>query len=203
MILGAGPAARADSGLPPEIVGGFTRTVQPLLINKCGQGACHGGPAATAFRLRRIPGGRSPDRPTTLDNLAAFLAAVGPDRDPAPLVTSLAARHPVSAGRNALTATPLTARERISLEHWLVAVRAVEVPGSRHVADSAVVPASATVPATPGAAPQPNRFQALLDAAANPPEFPPPQEPQGVIRMDELPADAPPPPPPADEPDRR
>jgi len=198
----AGQLAHGESGLPPEIIAGFTRAVQPLLINKCGQGACHGGTAATTFHLLRIPGGRSPDRPTTLENLAAFLAAVGPDRDPAPLVQSLATRHPESAARNALTAAPLTARERFALEHWLTTVRAVEAARPRHVADPAVIPASAMLPAGRPQPPLPNRFQVLLDTAANPPVFPPPQEPRGVIRLDDPPGDAPPPAPPLDEPDR-
>jgi len=197
----AGQVAHGDTGLPPEIVANFTRAVQPLLINKCAQGACHGGTAATTFHLRRIPGGRSPDRPTTLENLAAFLEVVGPDRDPAPLVKSLATRHPASATRNSRTAAPLTARERITLEHWLVGVRAAEAARPGHVADPAVIPASAMLPAGPPPS-RPNRFQDLLDAAANPPQFPPPQEPQGVIRLDDPPGDAPPPAPPPDEPAR-
>jgi hypothetical protein len=40
-----------------------------------------------------------------------------------------------------------------------------------------VTPAAATVEP----APQTNRFRALLDAAANPPELPPPQEAPGII----------------------
>lgn len=193
--------ARGDAGLPPEIVSGFTRAVQPLLINKCGQGACHGGPTSTAFRLRRLPGGRSPDRLTTLENLDAFLGLVGPSRDPTSLVHTLAVRHPASGGRQALSATPLTARERATLEDWLTAVLAAETPRSRHVADPAVIPATAIVPvpAPPRAPARPNRFQALLDAAAHPPEFPAPQQPQGVIRFDDpASAEVPPPPPPDD-----
>jgi hypothetical protein len=54
--------------------------------------------------------------------------------------------------------------------------------------DYAVQPAAATVPAAPAPPPAPNRFKALLDTAANPPEFPPPEEPKGVI----FPKDAPP-----------
>ena len=36
----------------------------------------------------------------------------------------------------------------------------------------------------PTAAVRPNRFRALLDAAANPPPLPPPQEPQGILLRD-------------------
>lgn len=186
----AAGSARGDTGLPPPVVAQFTRTVQPLLLNKCGQGACHGGPQATPvpWKLVRLPGGRSPDRTTTLANLAALLAVVGPDRDPQPLVTSLAARHPPDAPPGSLVASPLTARERRTLETWLAGVRSAEAGARRPLVDPAVVPAGfsepgagiARVPPT-DSVPRPNRFQALLDAAANPPELPPPQEPQGII----------------------
>jgi hypothetical protein len=186
--------AHGDAGLPPPVVAQFTRSVQPLLLNKCAQGACHGGTAPMPkspettpgpWRIVRLPGGRSPDRVTTLANLAAFLTAVGPDRDPQPLVKSLAARHPPAAAHNMLVASPLTARERITLETWLAAVQGAEVLGRGAVVDAAVVPAEyveeaeGVVPTH--AAPRPNRFQVLLDTAANPPELPPPQEPQGII----------------------
>jgi hypothetical protein len=52
--------------------------------------------------------------------------------------------------------------------------------------DDAVQPAAATAPAAPPTAQ--NHFKALLDTATNPPEFPPPEEPQGVI----FPKDVPP-----------
>jgi len=192
--------ARADAGLPPPIVAQFTRSVQPLLLNKCAQGACHGGvtpvpesPTATPvpWRIVRLPGGRSPDRATTLTNLAAFLTVVGPDRDPQPLVKSLATRHPPTAPPNALVARPLTARERLTLEMWLAGVQGAEAMGRGQFVDPAVTPAGYVEEAGPGlptqAVPRPNRLQALLDTAANPPELPPPQEPQGIIFKKDVP----------------
>lgn len=168
------PAAAAD--LPPPVVAKFTRHVQPLLLNKCAAGACHGGPSAPALKLHRGFGGASLDRETTLANLDSFLAAVGPDRDPRGLVAMLAVRHPASAGTRGTIAAPLSPRERITLESWLEAVRTTEPPRRF---DPAVTPAAASV-VEPAAA-QPNRLRALLDAAANPPQLPPPQEPQGII----------------------
>ena len=91
-------------------------------------------------------------------------------------MASLAVRHPATAAKGAITAAPLSARERLTLEQWLAAVRSVEPP--RHF-DPAVTPVAATV-AEPTAT-KPNRFRELLDTAANPPQLPPPQEPQGVI----------------------
>ena len=168
------PATAAD--LPPPLVAKFTRHVQPLLLNKCAAGACHGGPAAAPPRLQRGFGGGSLDRTTTLANLESFLAAVGVDRDPQQLVAALAVRHPATAAKGAIVAAPLSARERLTLEQWLAAVRVVEPPRRF---DPAVTPATATV-AEPSAA-KPNRFRELLDTAANPPQLPPPQQPQGVI----------------------
>lgn len=168
------PAAAAE--LPPPLVAKFTRHVQPLLLNKCAAGACHGGAAAPAPKLQRGFGGASLDRTTTLENLASFLAAVGPDRDPRGLVATLAVRHPASAGTRGTVAAPLSSRERITLETWLEAVRSFEPPRRF---DPAVTPAAHT--AAEPAPPRPNRLRDLLDAAANPPQLPPPQEPQGVI----------------------
>jgi hypothetical protein len=170
--------ARGDTGLPPPLVAQFTRGVQPLLLNKCAQGACHGGPRATAvpWRVVRLPGGRSPDRVTTLANLTAFLAVVGTDRDLQPLVTSLATRHPAAAPPGTLVASPLTARERLTLESWLAGVQAADAASGGAFVGQAVVPAGFVE-----SAPRPNRLRTLLDAAANPPELPPPQEPQGII----------------------
>lgn len=162
--------------MPPHLVAKFTRHVQPLLLNKCAAGACHGGPASPALQLRRGYGNANLDRTTTLANLAAFLEAVGPDRDPQRLVATLSIKHPKSAGRNGLVASPLSAQERTTLEGWLAAVRAADRPG---MFDPAFTPASATVAEPTN--PKPNRLRDLLDAAANPPQLPPPQEPQGII----------------------
>jgi hypothetical protein len=176
-ILACGVILPADAAeLPPPLVAKFTRHVQPLLLNKCAAGACHGGPAAAAPRLQRGFGGGSLDRTTTLANLESFLAAVGPERDPRQLVAALAVRHPATAAKGAIVAAPLSARERLTLEQWLAAVRVVEPPRRF---DPAVTPVATTV-AEPSAA-KPNRFRELLDTAANPPQLPPPQQPQGVI----------------------
>jgi len=176
-ILGCGvslPVAVAE--LPPPLVAKFTRHVQPLLLNKCAAGACHGGPAAAAPRLQRGFGGGSLDRTTTLANLESFLEAIGPNREPQQLVAALAVRHPATAAKGAIVAAPLSARERLTLEQWLAAVRASEPPRRF---DPAVTPVAATVDEPITA--KPNRFRDLLDTAANPPQLPPPQEPQGLI----------------------
>lgn len=168
-LLAALPATAHD--LPPELVARFTRQVQPLILNRCAAGACHGGPAAHAPRFSRGEAAAAVDRRITLANIDTLLDTLGPDRDARPLLLLLASRHPSAAGRRAPTAEALAPAQRAALESWLAAVRASERQRDPHV-----VPAAAAV-----ATPAPNPFRDLLDAAANPPQLPPPQEPQGVI----------------------
>jgi hypothetical protein len=93
------PPSRGDldrlvSGLPPDSVERFTQTVQPLLVNSCSTGACHGPASQSEFRLLRIPSSRSASRRTTQRNLRSVLAWVDRD-DPAAskLLTVLAKPH--------------------------------------------------------------------------------------------------------------
>jgi hypothetical protein len=171
--LAAPEPAATVAALPPELVADFTRRVQPLVLNRCAAGACHGGPENPEPRFIRpdIRGGI--DRRSTQANLQALLAAVGPDRTGTKLAALLAAGHPAKPASPQLVAAPLSPQERINLERWLSGVRLTE----RVIADPAVRQASATEPVGPPA----NRFKAMLEAAANPPVFPEPAEPQGVI----------------------
>lgn len=178
-------ATAADERLPPEVVASFTRRVQPLVLNRCATGACHGGPGSPAPRFERGAGAGQPDRTRTHANITAFLQAVGPDRDSRRLAALLAAGHPSAATSPSRRVTTLTAAERTTLDCWLAAVRESERPAP--FIDAGVVPASAEAEdSTPE---RPNRFRAMLDAAANPPEFPPPAEPQGVIFKNDVPAE--------------
>ena len=161
-VFAVSPGQASDP--PPAVVADFTRVVQPLLFNRCATG-CHGGPDAGGFSLvRRDFTGRI-TREITLANIEALMAACGPERSPASLITTISGRHPKSATSPRDLAQPLSPRERATLEGWLTAAFAAEGPN-----------------ATTAQAGQPaNRFQRLLDNAANPPPLPPPQQPQGVI----------------------
>ena len=61
--------------LPSDALPHFTRVVQPLLINRCGQTTCHGQAGQTEFRLVRGIRG-SPNRDLTWKNLASTLAHI-------------------------------------------------------------------------------------------------------------------------------
>jgi hypothetical protein len=167
----ATPARGSD--VPPEVVAKFTRQVQPLLVNRCAAGACHGGPAGHEPRFERGPASARPDRLDTLANMHTFLDTVGSDRDPRALVKLLSVKHPAKTTKSRLTAAPLTASERLTIESWLAAVKLAE--SGRH--DPAVRQVSAEAPV-----PSPrNPFRDLLDTAANPPALEEPKEPGGSI----------------------
>ena len=211
VVASALPAAAAD--LPPALVARFTREVQPLLLNRCAAGACHGGPRSHAPQFHRGPGGGSVPSGDTLANAATFRGLLGPDGDPGPLARRLSAPHPATASSPMRMMPPLAPRDRIVLEGWLLdAHRAAG--GRPAVRDPAVEPVGHVAPAA--ATPPPNRFRTLLDTGA-PPESGPPRPPAervdftGILDRRSPPADgltpapAPPSPPPrtADSPPAR
>ena len=159
-------ASAALAGDPPAaVVAEYTRRVQPLLFNRCATGGCHGGTDAGSLHLSRRDFTGRITRDITLGNMEAILAACGPERSPAALIATISGRHPTSATSPRELAQPLSTRERAILESWLTAALAADVAG---------------LPAMTASQPA-NRFQKLLDNAANPPPLPPPQQPQGVI----------------------
>jgi len=167
------PATTRAADLPPQLMARFTKTVQPLLLNKCAAGACHGGPSSHAPHFHRGDVSGRIDRGVTLANVEALFAAIGTEGNATPFLTTISARHPASSSAHSLSLAPLTTAERATLEQWLNAAT-----GSRSLHVARPSAGSATQAA---ASPQPNRFRAMLDAAANPPPLPPPQEPQGII----------------------
>jgi hypothetical protein len=156
----------------------FTKHVQPLILNKCAAGACHGGPSAHAPHFNRGDVSGRIDRGVTLANVETLFRSIGQGGNATPFLTTISARHPASstASATSLTMAPLTTAERATLEQWLIAATGRrDLEASRPKTPGTATQASATP------APTPNRFRAMLDAAANPAVLPPPQEPQGII----------------------
>lgn len=168
LLLGIGCAAGTSVGqsadVPPELLGGFTRGVQPLLLNKCAAGACHGGSSGHEPRLRRSDVHGMIDRKGTLANLETFLSMLGPDRDPQPLVDLLSVRHPREPANRQLMMKPLTPRERLAIESWVAAL--VDAEQSVRTVDYEA--AAEPLDEPPAPAPRPNRFRVLLDTGAPP-----------------------------------
>ena len=173
-VLGGTPSLLPAADLPPHLMARFTKHVQPLILNKCAAGACHGGPTAHAPHFNRGDVSGRIDRGVTLANVETLFRSIGKEGNATPFLTAISARHPASSTGSSLTMAPLTTAERATLEQWLTAAT-----GRRYL--------EASRQKTPGIAPQasaaplPNRFRAMLDAAANPAPLPPPQEPQGII----------------------
>ena len=238
----AAPAAATD--LPPGLVADFTRSVQPLLLNKCAAGACHGGASAHAPRFQRGGVGGHVDRGLTLANIATLDETIRSAGSASAFLATISARHPAAgAASSRLELAPLTPAERAVLERWItaasgrrprpftpVAAAPITPFGGRTDAAAAVAnvaaetPSAGAVATTPAASPEPpaesgpaagsdgaggggtggsgaeaaggkrprpatvaarpNRFRALLDAAANPPVLPPPEAPKGVLLRD-------------------
>jgi hypothetical protein len=174
VFLVSTPSLLPAADVPPHLMARFTKHVQPLLLNKCAAGACHGGPAGHAPHFNRGDVSGRIDRGVTLANIETLFRVIGKEGNATPFLTTISARHPVSSTGTSLAMVPLTTTERASLEQWLNAAT-----GRRDLAVSRpTMPSTAT---QASAAPQPNRFRAMLDAAANPPLLPPPQQPQGII----------------------
>ncbi|MEZ6148920.1 MAG: hypothetical protein R3C09_02255 [Pirellulaceae bacterium] len=78
-VVSASTFAEANTGYPeagyPEIAQRFTQRVEPILISRCSQAACHGVRSTNALRLLE-PYGRTHAR-TTSDNLASVLKLIG------------------------------------------------------------------------------------------------------------------------------
>lgn len=79
------PAALEEAlrDVPPAAVERFGTVVQPILLNRCAAGQCHGGSARSSLRLWRPPAGQTVTRRFTQRNLAAVLNYVDPHDPPA------------------------------------------------------------------------------------------------------------------------
>ena len=70
---------RMVRSLPHGVVETFTQSVQPVLMNHCATGGCHGPQSETGLRLFRVPSGKQASRRITQRNLYSVLPYV--DRD--------------------------------------------------------------------------------------------------------------------------
>ncbi len=89
---------RTVRSMPPKSVEQFTMTIQPLLLNNCSTGGCHGAQSATSYRLLRLSPNRAANRRSTQRNLLATLALI--DREHpghSPLLTTPVKPHGAAA----------------------------------------------------------------------------------------------------------
>ena len=110
-------AADVSATLSNESLETFVTTIQPLLINQCAAGGCHGGATKAELKFQRFDPRRSPSRVYTERNLAAVLKHIDHDTPEAsPLVVVPSQPHggmatPVFSGR--------TLGQRAELVAWV------------------------------------------------------------------------------------
>ena len=72
---------RSLAGLSPDTAREFVASIQPLLLNKCGNARCHGSAAKNDFKLTKLRSGSSNSRVVSERNLAAVLKDLQPGPD--------------------------------------------------------------------------------------------------------------------------
>ncbi|NBP88439.1 MAG: hypothetical protein EBU59_08030 [Planctomycetia bacterium] len=209
VVLAITGAAGADEpAIDPTSLSSFTRAIQPLLLNHCATGACHGGDTAAAPQLRRGPVGGLANRTTTLANLQSITKAVADAGGSQAFLHKVLTGHEPNPSPRRGTPLSLSDHERQLLQTWL----ALSLPdtGSHTTAagqasmTTAATPvgfdAPLTTPTPPRAAAlplapsprKPNRFRSMLERAANPLQLPPPRVTKGLDLEKVLPETFPP-----------
>jgi hypothetical protein len=184
------PDPPAAASFDARLVSSFTSGIQPLLLNRCATGNCHGGTDAAAPQFQRQLFRGNIDRHMTLANIDALTSVLRPDFDARRLLLAASTPH---GGSNR---PPLSNQQLHTLALWINAALAQQATwGQAELASfETPVPASSEAPRATGSPVSPaqptlesNRFQQMLDNAANPQPLPPPQEPAGIIPLEELP----------------
>lgn len=112
----------APVALPSGVVGEFTKSVQPLLLNSCTIAACHRKSNVESFGLFRPRRGRPMTRRQTMENLRATLPWINHETpEQSRLLT--AARTPHGGSRDKAPNVPLQGEQFDSLRAWVNLVR--------------------------------------------------------------------------------
>ncbi len=129
----AAPAASAPlrgqnmpGGVPPTVARDFVARVQPLLVNRCANAACHGTAAENGFRLSVVRPGNPAYHRLTQQNLEAVRRQItSPDSTVSPLL--IEARRPDHGGiRKPLFPGPAGEAQLLAITAWVS--RAAKVP---------------------------------------------------------------------------
>jgi hypothetical protein len=161
--------------VPSGSVETFTGTIQPLLVNSCATGGCHGPQSAGRLRLLRGRSGSPPGRRVTLANLHATLACIDRDRpENSPLLVEAIRAHGTAAKPALNSGDEQKYRQIVA---WVLSVAAADRPresgpqtidaGQPAVANVAPAAAGAPLPAgRPSAANGANRPASFGPAVA-------------------------------------
>ena len=174
----------------PAVIGSFTRAIQPILLNRCAAGACHGGSQGAAPQLLRGPIHGQANQRTTLKNLESITTSVQNKSNDRMFLSKILNHHDKRTNASVPKKELLTAHEQELFVTWLTALPQNENPQSRSAVHSPqaqrVDPANFELPQPPPASlGQHNRFKILLEQAKNPPQFPPPRVTPG-LRLEKI-----------------
>lgn len=174
----------------PAVIGSFTRAIQPLLLNRCAAGACHGGSQGAAPQLLRGPIHGKANQQTTLRNLESITKSVQNKSNDRMFLSKILNHHDKRTNASVPKKELLTAHEQELFVTWLTTLPQNEHPQLRSAAPSPqsqkVNPAGFELPQPPPASwGQHNRFKILLEQAKNPPQFPPPRVTPG-LRLEKM-----------------
>ncbi|QDT52968.1 hypothetical protein Pan44_09820 [Caulifigura coniformis] len=109
-------SGRTTEGLGPENTSLFVRRIQPILVSKCGNAACHGGNLGGEFHVANIRRASSSGRMTTLENLRQVMSLVD-HSNPADTRLLSALSSPAHASVFAGTGGEV---QRAKIEEWIV-----------------------------------------------------------------------------------
>ncbi len=188
LVVAADPMIEQE--INPAILGGFTRSIQPLLLNRCAAGACHGGPQGAEPKLLRGPIHGQVNQKTTLRNLHSILASIQHKSNDLTFLSKILNHHNEREKRSATNKPFLTTHEQELFATWLSSLshysKAPPQPASPSPQSQSVKQARFEQPQQQLMSPdRPNRFRLLLEREANPPQFPPPQVTPG-LRLEEI-----------------
>ncbi len=173
----------------PAIVRSFTRVIQPLILNRCAAGACHGGSQGAEPKLLRAPFQGQANQRTTLANLHSITASVQ-DKSSDRTFLSKILNHHGKKKKQSVAKDLLTVKEQELFTTWLTLFpqtthtrsrQAISLPQSQGVKQASYKQPQQRQAVTH----QQNRFKVLLEQAKNPPQFPPPRATPG-LRLDEM-----------------
>ncbi len=169
------------SEMPPAIVGSFTRAIQPLLLNRCAAGACHGGTQGAEPKIMRGPVHGRVNRKTTLMNLESVTSSFMHTTEDTMTLAAILNHHDKRKNKPAKNKPLLTEYEQELLVAWLALLpynRLSEPAAVQSIPDhqkQTVTPANFTQQQHQRSLNnQPNRLQRLLEQAKNPPQLAPP-----------------------------
>jgi hypothetical protein len=162
---------RMTEGLSPELTSQFVRRIQPLMVSKCGNAACHGGDASEQFRLANIRRTSSHGRTTTLENMRQILTLVDAgDPESTRLLSELTSpTHPgVFSGVGGQ-------EQKAAIQAWVAGVAAEKGLKPVQGADRTPVWTPETIAQVAGKSSRPGEEKGISPASAEIPQMPRPQ----------------------------